>query len=162
MAGNEDIPTNNGAVLNISGILKHVVSSASEAEIGGLFINVMSAIPICQTLVKMGHPQPPTPMQTNNSTAHQLISNKIRPKALKSMEMRFNFLKFREAQEQFRYYWRPGTQNLADYFTKHHAPSHHQNTQALYLMNPNNPEYTKLFKNNTFAGMILNTDKITI
>ena len=102
MAGNEDIPSNNGAVLNISGILKHVASSASEAEIGGLFINVKAAIPFRQTLIKMGHPQPPTPMQTNNSTAHQLISNKIRPKALKSMEMRFSFLKCQEAHKQFR------------------------------------------------------------
>jgi hypothetical protein len=86
MAGNEDIPSNNGAVLNISGILKHVASSASEAEIGGLFINVKVAIPIRQTLIEMGHPQPPTPMQTDNSTAHTLISNKFRPEALKSME----------------------------------------------------------------------------
>ncbi len=31
MAGNNNIPRNNGAVLNISGILKHVASSASEA-----------------------------------------------------------------------------------------------------------------------------------
>jgi hypothetical protein len=159
MAGHDDIPKNNGAVLNISGILKHVVSSASEAEIGGLFINVKAAIPIRQTLIEMGHPQPPTPTQTDNSTAHQLISNKIRPKALKSMEMRFNFLKCREAQEQFRFYWRPGTQNLADYFTKHHAPSHHQNTRALYLTNPDDPEYTKLFKTNSFAGLLLNTQK---
>jgi hypothetical protein len=159
MAGNEDIPSNNGAVLNISGILKHVASSASEAEIGGLFINVKAAIPIRQTLIEMGHPQPPTPMQTDNSTAHQLISNKIRPKALKSMEMRFNFLKCWEAQKQFRFYWQPGTQNLADYFTKHHAPSHHQSKQALYLTNPDNPEYKKLFQTNTFAVMILNTEK---
>ena len=86
-----------------------MVSSAAEAEIGGLFINVKAAIPIRQTLIEMGHPQPPTPMQTDNSTAHALITNKIRPKALKSMmEMRFNFLKCRQAQEQFRFYWAPG------------------------------------------------------
>jgi len=85
MAGNDDIPSNNGSVLNISGILKHVASSASEAEIGGLFINVKAEISIRQTLVEMGHIQPSAPMQTDNSTAHQLISNKIRPKARKSI-----------------------------------------------------------------------------
>ena len=73
--------------------------------------------------------------------------------------MRFNFLKCWEAQEQFRFYWRPGTQNLADYFTKHHAPSHHQSTRALYLTNPDDSEYTKLFKTNSFAGILLNTKK---
>jgi hypothetical protein len=149
MAGHEDIPLNNGAVLNISGILKHVVSSAAEAETGGLFVNVKAAIPIRQTLIEMGHPQPPTPMQTDNSTAHALITNKIRPKALKSMEMRFNFLKCRQAQEQFRFYWAPGIWNLADYFTKHHAPSHHRNTRALYLTSPDDPEYKKLFQMQT-------------
>ena len=126
-----------------------MVSSAAVAEIGGLFINVKAAIPIRQTLIEMGHPQPPTPMQTNNSTAHALITNKIRPKALKSMEMRFNFLKCCQAQEQFRFYWAPGIWILADYFTKHHAPSHHGNTRSLYLTSPDDPEYTKLFQRQT-------------
>ena len=56
MAGSNNIPSNNGAVLNISRILKHVVSSASEAKIGRLFINIKAAIPIRQTLIEMGHP----------------------------------------------------------------------------------------------------------
>jgi hypothetical protein len=159
MAGHEELPSNNGAVLNISTIYKNVLASAAEAEIAGLFTNVKAAIPIRQALEEMGHPQPPTPMQTDNSTAHSLIANKIRPKALKSMEMRFNFLKCRQAQQQFRFYWRPGTQNLADYFTKHHAPSHNINTRPLYLTNPNDPEYTKLLQTNTFAGKLLNTEK---
>jgi hypothetical protein len=135
MAGHEKIPENNGAVLNISTIMKHVLASAAEAEIRGLSTNVKEAIPI----------QPPMPIQPNNSTAHSLISNKIQPKALKSMEMQFNFLKCWQAQEQFRFYWRPGTENLADYFTKHHTPSHHRNTQALYLTSPDDLEYTKHF-----------------
>jgi hypothetical protein len=159
MSGHEELPSNNGAILNISAIYKNVLASAAEAEIAGLFTNVKAAIPIRQALEEMGHPQPPTPMQTDNSTAHSLIANKIRPKALKSMEMRFNFLKCRQAQQQFRFYWRPGTQNLADYFTKHHAPSHHINTRPLYLTNPNDPEYTKLLQTNTFAGKLLNTEK---
>ena len=154
LAGHEENPSNNGAVLNISGILKHVVSSASEAEIGGLFINVKAAIPIRQTLIEMGHPQPPTPIQTDNSTAYALISNKIRPKALKSMEMRFNFLKCRQAQEQFRFYWAPGIWNLADYFTKHHPPSHHVNTRSLYLTSPDDPEYTKLFQTSSMNMLL--------
>ena len=87
MAGNKNIPSSNGAVLNISKKLKQVASSASEVEIGGLLINSKAAIPIQQTLIKMGHPQPLTPMQINNSTAHALISYKIRSKALISIEM---------------------------------------------------------------------------
>jgi hypothetical protein len=39
MAVTEEIPTNNGAVLNISQIIKAVMSLAAEAKLGMLFIN---------------------------------------------------------------------------------------------------------------------------
>ena len=77
--------------------------------------------------------------------------------------MQFNFLKCWQAQEKFRFYWRPGTENLADYFTKHHTPSHHRNTRALYLTSPDDPEYTNHFQPSTqphtFANRILNTQQ---
>jgi hypothetical protein len=127
MTGNEEIPINNGAVLNISQIIRAVMSSAAEAELGALFINAKTAVAMRQTLIELGHPQPRTPMQTDNAIAHALLTNKIQPKKLKAMDMSFRWLKCREAQGQFRYYWRPGTQNLADYFTKHHPAAHHKN-----------------------------------
>jgi hypothetical protein len=49
------------------------------------------------------------------------------------MDMRFHWLRDREAQGQFKIYWRPGGTNLADYFTKHHAPAHHANVRAEFL-----------------------------
>ena len=39
MSDNAEDPSNNGAVLNIAQIIKSVVSSATEAKIGALFIN---------------------------------------------------------------------------------------------------------------------------
>jgi hypothetical protein len=110
------------------------MSSAAEAELGALFINAKEAVYIRNMLEEMGHMQPRTPIQTDNSTAEGFINNKIAQKCLKSMDMRFNWLKCREAQEQFRFYWRPGGQNLADYWTKHHPASHHQNMRAEFLM----------------------------
>jgi hypothetical protein len=44
MAGNEDILINNGAVLSILHIVKAVMSSAAEAEVGALFINAKTAV----------------------------------------------------------------------------------------------------------------------
>ena len=105
MAENDEIPINNSAVLNISQIIRAVMSSAAEAELGALFINTNTAVSMRQTLIKLGHPQPRTPMQTDNATAHALITNKILPKALTAMDMCFRWLKSREAQGQFRYYW---------------------------------------------------------
>ena len=81
----------------------------------------------------MGHPQPRTPIQTDNMTAAGVINKKIQPKRTKAMDMRFHWLRNREAQGQFKIYWRPGKTNLADYFTKHHAPAHHVNVRAEFL-----------------------------
>ena len=144
VAGSEEIPISNGVILNILQIIKTVMSSATEAELGALFINAKTSVSMRQTLEEMGHPQPRTPIQTANSTAHALLTNRILPKALKAMDMRFNWLRCRDAQGQFRFYWRPGTQNLADYWTKHHPASHHKSFRPQILTSPTDPEYLKL------------------
>jgi hypothetical protein len=144
MAGTEEIPINNGAVLNILQIIKAVMSLAAEAELGALFINAKTVVSMWWTLEELGHLQPRTPIQTNNSTAHALLTNKILPKALKAMDMQFHWLRCRAAQDQFCYYWRPGTQNLADYWTKHHPASHHKSFCPQILMSAADPEYIKL------------------
>ena len=38
----------------------------------------------------------------------------------------------RESREQFRIYWRPGKLNYADYWTKHHAGTHHRNVRNVF------------------------------
>jgi len=38
------------------------------------------------------------PIQTDNKTANNLLTNQIMPKALKAMDMRFHWLRCREAQ----------------------------------------------------------------
>jgi hypothetical protein len=63
MAGTEDIPINNGAVLNISQIIRAVMSSAVEAKLAALFINVKMAVSMQCTLEELGHPQTCTPIQ---------------------------------------------------------------------------------------------------
>jgi hypothetical protein len=122
------------------------MSSAVEAKLGALFINAKSAISMGQMLAELNRPQPRTPMQTNNATAHALLTNKILPKALKAMDTRFHWLRCRNAQSRFCYYWRPSTQNLADFFTKHHPTSHHKSIRPTILTPANNPEHTKLFE----------------
>ncbi len=89
MAGNEDIHINNGVVLSILQIIRAVVSLAAEAELGALFINAKTAVSMQCALKEMEHPQTCTPIQTNNLTAHALLTNKIMPKALK-VDMRLH------------------------------------------------------------------------
>jgi hypothetical protein len=59
----------NGAILIISKVLKHAMSSAAEAETGAVFINAKEGAVLRTTLEELGHNQPPTPMETDNTTA---------------------------------------------------------------------------------------------
>jgi hypothetical protein len=77
MSNNNALPPNNGAVLTIAQIIKAVMLSAAEAEIGALYINCQEAIPARHTLEYLGHTQPPTPMQTDNTTALSVINNNV-------------------------------------------------------------------------------------
>jgi hypothetical protein len=133
LSSNVQHPPNNGAVLTIVQIIDAVMSSATEAELGELFINAKEAVHLWRILLEMGHPQPRTPIQTNNFTAEGVINSRVKPKQTKSMDMRFEWLLDRQQQGQFKIYWRPGKTNLADYFTKHHPLSHHQNVRGEYL-----------------------------
>jgi hypothetical protein len=96
-------PANNGDVLNLAQLIKAVMSSAAEAELGALYINAQEAVPQRTTLAEMGHKQPQTPMQTNNTTALGVMNNNIQPQCTKAMDMRFHWLRDREAQRQFRF-----------------------------------------------------------
>ena len=117
----------------IATIINAVMSSTAEAELGALFNNTKEAVYLRQILEETGHPQPRTPIQTDNTTAEGVINKKIQPKRTKAMDMHYHWLRDREAQDQFNIYWRPGGTNLADYFTKHHAPAHHVNVRAEFL-----------------------------
>jgi hypothetical protein len=59
----------NGAFFTLCSILRFVVTSAAEAELGALFLNCKQAAIFRVTLKEMGHPQPPIPVNCDNSTA---------------------------------------------------------------------------------------------
>ena len=109
------------------------MSSVAKAELGALYLNVQEAVYLQQILNEMGHLQPWTPIQMDNTTAEGVINNKIQPKCTKAMDMHFHWLCDQEAQDQFKIYWRPGGTNLADYYMKHHSPAHHINVRAKFL-----------------------------
>ena len=136
LSDNEEHPPDNGAVLSVAQIIKAVMASATEAKIGAMFVNAREAVPVRKTLEEMGHPQPPTPMQTDNSAAHAVVGKNVQPRRLKAMDMRFHWLRCRDAQGQFRFFWRPGDKNRGDYLTKHFPGSHHADVRYDYLTPP--------------------------
>ena len=66
LSENTQFPPNNGAIHNIAEIIKQVMSSAAESELGSLYINARKAVEERNILEELGHPQPPPPIQTDN------------------------------------------------------------------------------------------------
>jgi hypothetical protein len=130
--GTENPPLN-GALQVISQIMNNVLASAAEAEVGGLFINGQAACPIRTTLTELGHPQPPTIIVTDNECARGIANDTVKQKRSKAIDMRFYWIRDRVAQNQFKICWQKGSDNLADYYTKHHPPAHHQRMRSRYL-----------------------------
>jgi hypothetical protein len=63
------------------------MSSTAKAKLGALYINAWEAIPMQLLLKEMGHKQLPTPIQTNNSTVHGVVTKIIQPQCTKAMDM---------------------------------------------------------------------------
>ena len=83
-------------MLNIAHVIKHVMSSATEEDLAELYIMAREAVYIRIILEEMGHNQPPTPLQTENSMAEAVVNSKIQPKQTKQTDMRFHWLRERE------------------------------------------------------------------
>ena len=101
------------------------MSSAAEAELAGLYIYAKEMVTLCQSLVEMGWPQPRLPIQCDKSTEIGVANETIIPRKTKSMDMQFQWLRCRDAQGQFRYFWAPSHDNLGNYSTNNHPPIYH-------------------------------------
>ena len=126
-------PTPNAPLHTVCGILRNVMLLAAEAEVRALFENGKEAVVLQTTLMELNHPQPPTPIKTDNSTASGIVNNTLKQRRSKAMDMRFYWVRDRVQQGQFVIYWRPGVENLADYFTKHHPAQHHKCWRYKYV-----------------------------
>ena len=73
-------PCLNGPIHSISQIMSNVRGSAAEADIGAAYINSQEAVSISTLLRELGHPQPATPIQVDNSTAYGFANDTIKQK----------------------------------------------------------------------------------
>ena len=96
----------------------------------------------------MGHSQPPNPVQVDNSTALGIATGTIKQPKSKAMDMRFYWIRDRKNQKQFNIYWKPGSTNKGDYFSKHFPPAHHSTVRPSYL------HVTKYGKRSTLQGCV--------
>ena len=65
-------------------LLKHIVSSAAEAETAGIFHNSTTAIPIKNMLEALDHKQHAIPIKTDNSTATAFSNSTLKEKRSKN------------------------------------------------------------------------------
>jgi hypothetical protein len=54
--------TLSGSIFNVAAVIKNLVASASESEVGACFHNAQSGAPIRFTLTELGHTQPTMPL----------------------------------------------------------------------------------------------------
>ena len=82
----------------------------------------------------MGHPQPPTPIKIDNSTANGFVHNNITQKRSKSWDMRFHWLRDPDTQNHINVYWDKGPHNKqADYYTKTHTTPYHRSMRHHFI-----------------------------
>ena len=123
----------NIAIHVLCNVLKNVMGLAAETEIAATFDNAKEAMTIRNTLEFFNHPQPPTPIQVDNTTAAQFTNKKLKQKRSKAIDMHFYWLQDRADEGKFQMHWKPGTGNLGNYHAKKHSPKHHILKQPIYL-----------------------------
>ena len=72
----------------------------SKAELGALFITANEIVKIRHTLIDIGLPQPPSPIQTYNFTAVGVVNDTIIACKINSMDLRLHWLLCQEDQQQ--------------------------------------------------------------
>ena len=131
----------NGAILTQCAILKCVAASAAEAERGALFLNAMDAKILRLTLMEMGHPQSPTPIHVDNTTAVGIVNNTIKRQRSRAMNMRYFWLLCHEAQRILSVQYHPGQENIGDMPSTNHNGAQTQRTRPFYLHTGASPKF---------------------
>ena len=126
-------PLVNGPILCISKIFSVVLASAAETEYGSVFVGCQEAEPLRYTLEDLDHPQGATTIQCDNKCAVGLANNTVKERMSKAVDMRFHWIRDRVRQGHFTIVWRPGTENLADYFTKEHPLRHFRTMRSFFV-----------------------------
>ncbi len=88
----EPPPVDNGPINVLYQIMCPVLASAAKAKLGALFLNAKHACPQHIALQELGHDQPTTPIQTDNTTATGIANDNIKQKWSKSINMHFYWI----------------------------------------------------------------------
>ena len=116
-----------------------VVASAGEAELASAFGNAKIGHDERTILRNLGYPQPPTPIFCDNECTIGLAHDVVRKKQSKSMDLRWDWLRDRVAQNMFILPYIRSLLNPADFFTKALPVYRHNELAPLYVSYPPSP-----------------------
>jgi 5S rRNA maturation endonuclease (ribonuclease M5) len=77
--------TINGSTLNVASVIKNVVASAANSEVGVFFHNDQSGAPLRVTITELGHTKPAMPLRSDNSNAFGILNKIIKQKRSKAI-----------------------------------------------------------------------------
>ena len=89
----------NALVHGVVRILKMITSSTMEIEVAAIFYNTKDGLLIRAALEKLGHPQPPTPIEADNENAIGFLDDSMKQKHSNAIDMRFYWVKDRIGQK---------------------------------------------------------------
>ena len=127
------LPKQNWLIHKKCKTMRNVVSSAAEAEICRKINNGKTAIGIWPSLIALKQKQQMTPIKTANSTTDGFFNSGMKPKRSKTRDMKWHCVNDKEVLKQLRLYWYNEKNNSADYFTKHHPPTHRHKMRPWYI-----------------------------
>jgi hypothetical protein len=122
-------------------IMRNILSSAAESELAVLHPRLAKKLagPIRACLEELGHPQLPIPSKPTTvllPASPRKQSNKTIPKQFLTCAFT-GFATTTSTKADFMCTgWRRGILNRADYFSKHHPATHHQQIRSPLLLSP--------------------------
>ena len=98
-------PPLNGPIHIECKLLRHVVTSAAEAETAGLFVNCQKILELKHMLHALGHPQIALPIKNDNATAASFVTDMLKQKRSKAWDVRYHWLSEQQALRTFFIYY---------------------------------------------------------
>jgi hypothetical protein len=126
-------PSNDGTIYNKASIIKTVISTAAEVEIGAVYKCTQTGRRAKYFWGNGAYsaPHPHPNRQFDSGWHHQLTSpTKMHKSHGHAVPLADDW---GINQKQFRFYWRPGTLQQGDNWTKHHPPSLHRQIRSEIL-----------------------------
>lgn len=125
----------NPGFLTTTKVIKHIVTSPTEAEVVAIFHTIQALKPLKTIIEKLGHPQEKIIIFTDNNVSKQLSMQECSSIKTRTMLMKYRYTQEQVKQNKMIIQWAPGISNQADYFTKIFDPVHHKKWRQQYILN---------------------------